>query len=83
MHEKINPADLGAPSEHSVKGDRIAAEKSQTAAAAFAEVSVGAWRTYELNRDAVTQKVRAKCDKAALWLSKLAAERRASAIEAA
>jgi len=70
----------------SVKEDRLEAEKSQTATAAFAEVSVGTWRTYEIDRNAVTPKARVKCDKAAAWLAKIANARRAhfaSDIEAA
>ena len=86
MHEKIPPVVASAPAlaaKTSVKEDRIEAEKSQTAAAAFAEVSVGAWRTYELDRDAVTARVRVKCDKAAVWLKKIANARRAGGVEAA
>ena len=72
MNEKIASAVVP-----SVKDDRLEAEKSQTATAAFAEVSVGTWRTYEIDRNAVTPKARAKCDKAAAWLAKIAKARRA------
>lgn len=86
MHEKIPPVVVSASAltvKTSVKEDRLDAEKSQTEAAAFADVSVGTWRTYELDRNAVTARVRAKCDKAAAWLKTIATARRAGDVEAA
>lgn len=71
MVEKIAAAVVA-----SVKEDRLAAEKSQAKAATIADVSVGTWRTYEIDRNAVTPKARAKCDKAAAQLAKMAKARR-------
>ena len=71
MFEKIAPDVVP-----SVKDDRLAADKSQAKAASIADVSVGTWRTYEIDRNAVTPKARAKCDKAAVLLAQMAKARR-------
>ena len=71
MHEKIASAVVP-----SVKEDRLTADKSQAKAASIADVSIGTWRTYELDRNAVTPKARAKCDRAAAQLAKMAKARR-------
>jgi DNA-binding XRE family transcriptional regulator len=67
MHEKIPSTVVSAPAmpvAASVKDVRQDDDKSQTEAAAIAGVSVGAWRSYEIDRNAVTPKIRVKCDKA-------------------
>ncbi len=60
------------------KQDRLDACVAQHVAATMAEVSPNTWKLYESNPEAVSEKVRKRCELAAEKLRQLAAQKRAA-----